>query len=138
MPLPVAYYADRYSGTNRLEVMANVDRAARAAAQLAMLGYAVICPHTNSDRVSMFCSSLPYEYWIAADLALIARVDLVVLGDTWALSPGAIGEKEFAERHGIPVYTMATVPEVGAGGKRRDKQAAEMVEREGEERDDLY
>lgn len=74
------------------------------------LGIPAICPHLSAAFPSSW--QVPYEQWMALDLALIARCTHVLLLPGWQTSPGARREIVEAERLGLPV--VRSVAEIKA------------------------
>jgi len=75
--------------------------AARAiAVQLWCLGFAVICPHLNTAFLDGAC---PDDVWLAGDLVMLRRCDLVVMVPGWERSVGATAERDEALSRNIPV-----------------------------------
>lgn len=107
----VAYIAGAYRAPTPAGIELNVGIAAAAANKVARLGYAVVCPHTNGWLPDQF-GPLSDAYWLQADLAILARCDLLVLLPGWERSAGSRGEHEFALAHSIPIYYFPDV--VGA------------------------
>lgn len=67
---------------------------------------------------------LPDEHFLAADMTVLRRCDLVVLVPGWQESAGARAEVAEARRRGIPVYEW-----VGPGRLRalKDEEHAEAA-----------
>lgn len=82
-------------------IQENIRAAERLSLELWAMGFAIICPHKNT---AFFDGLLPDRAWLDGDLTILARCDLLVLGPRWRASRGARGEREFAERKGIPIY----------------------------------
>lgn len=101
--MQIAYISGPYSAPTPEGIEANVRAAAVVAAEVAALGYAVFCPHTNSYWVDGAKPGLSYAYWLAADLAILTKCDLMVMVRGWGSSDGAFSEwKQGRER--MPVY----------------------------------
>lgn len=98
--MKVAYVSGPYRAKTEWEVRQNIEHAAEIAADLWKMGYAVICPHTNSAFMG---GVVPDETFLQGDLAILERCDVLVLMPNWEKSEGAKVEKEFAEACGIPV-----------------------------------
>jgi hypothetical protein len=103
----IAYVAGPYRGKskikiiNRLQVICNIIRAREVAKELWRLGYAVICPHSNT---ALFDGVVPDETVMQGDITILAKCDLVVLAANWEKSGGTRDEIIFAKHSGIPVY----------------------------------
>ncbi len=98
--MKVAFVAGPFRGPNAWEIECNIRRAETVALELWRLGFAVICPHTNSR---FFQGAAPDEVWLKGDLEFLRRCDLVVLAPGWRKSSGTAGEVAEAGRLGIPV-----------------------------------
>jgi hypothetical protein len=109
----IAFISGPYRAPSKRLVYRNIKAAAKVAAIVAKRGFAVICPHTNSHLVELY-GQLGDQYWLDADLELLAGCDLVVLVDGWKSSSGALREVETSKVLGIPVYELDELPEVRA------------------------
>lgn len=67
----------------------NIRRAEEVALALWRMGFAVICPHTNTR---FFEGALPDAVWLAGDLEMLRRCDLLVTVPGWEASVGACSE----------------------------------------------
>ena len=121
----IAYISGPYTAPTPEAVEANILKAAAVAAEVAALGYAVFCPHTNSYWVDGAKPGLSYEYWVEADLAILAKCDLMVMVQGWEWSNGAGRENAAAELRNMAIYYHpGTMPpalvgvEVETGGRR--------------------
>lgn len=94
--MPLVYVAGPYSHP---DPAANVRRAIGYAEQLPKLGAVPVIPHLS--HLWHLIEPHEYEWWLAYDLALLARCEalLRMRGD----SAGADREVEWATAHGIPV-----------------------------------
>lgn len=90
------YRADTIAGT-----VDNIRAAEAVAKELWRLGFAVFCPHLNTALFDGVCSG---ETWLAGDLEILSRCDLVVLVPDWERSAGATAENKHANSLVIPVY----------------------------------
>lgn len=99
--MKIAFIAGPYRAPTIRAVVENIRAAEAVALDLWRLGYAVICPHLNS---ALLDGAVPDEVFLAGDLELLARSDLVVALSTWSESVGARGEVEAAWARGIPVF----------------------------------
>lgn len=99
---PLAYVAGPYRdarGTRHVEE--NIRAAEAVAVELWKAGFAVICPHANTRH---FEGVVPSEDFIAGDLVMVERCDLVVFLPNWRQSEGARAEKAHADECGVPYY----------------------------------
>jgi hypothetical protein len=100
----LAYVAGSYRD-NRGEryVLQNIDAAARVGRELATLGLFPVVPHQNTRMYGG--NDIPDEFWLAGDLELMRRCDLVVMLPGWEKSEGARAEwREAMGRVGMGVY----------------------------------
>lgn len=81
----------------------NVRRAIQAASQIIAAGHAPFVPHLTCVWVMCDDPGLDYERWIEYDLSWIDVCDCLVRLE--GHSPGADREVQYAQEHGIPVYT---------------------------------
>ena len=100
--MKLAYVAGKYRGRTHNEIAENIHEARFVATRLWELGYAVICPHTNSGFMS---GAAPEEVFLEGGLEMLRRCDLLVLVDEWAASEGTAIEIEEAKRIGLPVFS---------------------------------
>lgn len=76
-------------------------------------GYAVICPHSNTDLpISLADKECEEKVWLNGDLEMIRRCDAVVVMPDWEGSKGTEGEINFAEMLDIPVYYYPDLPPI--------------------------
>ena len=102
---PVIYIAGPYrSDLGTYGVKKNIDRAWSVARKLWALGFAVICPHTNTAH--MDGHGVSSQDFLDGDLEILRRCDGILMLPDWLSSDGAIGERNFALKEGISVYYM--------------------------------
>ena len=99
---PVVYIAGKYRDTHERLVAKNVYVANSVAFQLWEMGYAGICPHTNTDRFQS--PELSSTHILEGYLEIVKRCDCVVMLPNWNQSEGAKAEFELAIHLGLPVY----------------------------------
>lgn len=110
--MKIAYIAGPYRGRSHNDVAQNIWAAREVAVQLWSLGYAVICPHTNSAFMSGVVSE---KVFLEGGLEMLRRSDMVVLVEGWPGSEGAAREIEEARSLGISIFTdIDFVPPAGA------------------------
>lgn len=112
----VAYVAGPYRARTKRGVAKNI-RAARAVAiDLWGIGLIALCPHLNTALFDGLC---PDAVWLAGDLELLRRSDLVVLVPGWEASRGTRAEVEEARRIQQPIYRwpqdMGVLRAIGEG-----------------------
>jgi len=98
----LAYVSGPYSALSEWEIKKNIRRAEDIAVELWKFGFAVICPHKNTEFLGGCCGA--EEPWIDGDLVMVERSDLVIMGEGWENSKGALLERRHAMKMGIPVY----------------------------------
>ncbi len=76
-------------------------RARTVARQLWGMGFAVICPHTNT--IMMGGEDLPPEIFLEGDLEILRRCDAILMMKGFEHSQGAIKEWKLAKELDIPV-----------------------------------
>ncbi len=97
----VVYVSGPYRAKTPAGVKHNVATADRAAKHLRVLGYAVICPHKNSEGDS------DHESCLAADMSIIDRLDKddsLYMLKGWRESEGSIAEWWRALNRGLRWY----------------------------------
>jgi len=98
----LAYTAGPYRSEHGTRgIIANIRAAEAVAVELWRLGFAVICPHLNS---ALLDGVVPDAQFLAGDLLMMERCDLVVMFPRWRQSEGAKREREHAIARGISVY----------------------------------
>lgn len=101
--MKVAYIAGPFRASSHWGIVQNVRAAEKVALRYWKMGYAVICPHTNTAN---FDGAIPKEMdsvWLEGDLEILRRCDVVVAMNTWQNSPGATAEISAAKSAGIPI-----------------------------------
>ena len=91
--MKVAYIAGPYRGKTIYETVENIRRAEKVAIKYWQKGYAVICPHKNTALFDGLCND---NVWLAGDLELMKRSDIVVMMKNWKESEGARFEHKVA------------------------------------------
>ena len=79
----------------------NIREAEAIAQQLWVLGYAVICPHTNTRN---FDGIVTFQDFSDGDLEMMRRCDAVIFTPRWKESKGATIEHDFCVANNIPRY----------------------------------
>jgi len=93
----------------------NIEAARVVARKLWDMGYAVICPHSNTAHFD----GPDYEdaaMWLEGDLEILRRCDVVVMLPGWKESRGAVAEHAEARRTGKLIYEWPAVPLAGFCG----------------------
>jgi hypothetical protein len=97
--MKVAYVAGPYRAETSAGVYDNIHVAREVAAQLWAMGYAVICPHTNTAFLRG-----PDDCFITGLLEFVRRADVVVVLPGWGNSEGTKTEMREASLSGIPTF----------------------------------
>ena len=93
---------------NYWEQQQNINAAAVIALEVWRRGHACLCPHLNS---APFNGAADDAIWLAGDLAMLARCDVVLMLPGWEQSSGATAEHGYAISRGIPVvYEIERLP----------------------------
>jgi len=101
----IVYLAGPIRPKGNQTMRGNVNAAKAIALELWRAGYAVICPHANSDLpIELADKECEPSIWLNGDLEIVARCDAVIVLPGWETSAGAKGEIQFAEERKIPVY----------------------------------
>lgn len=98
--MKVAYIAGPFRASTFWGMVQNVRAAEAVALKYWKLGYAVICPHTNTAN---FDGAAADACWLEGDIEIMKRCDVVVAMSTWEKSTGATHEIKVARSLGIPV-----------------------------------
>lgn len=96
----VAFVSGAYRSDTEAGVRRNIEAARSVAEQLWRAGFSVVCPHLNTACCGGIVSE---ETFLAGDIEILSRCDLLVTVDGWAQSIGSVGEVKFAQARGIPV-----------------------------------
>ena len=99
----VAYVAGPYRNKSLYFIKQNIRRAEDVAVRLWNYGYAVICPHANTNFFDG-AYGMEDDVWLKGDLEIISRCDILVVIPGWASSKGTKEEIKFARSLGIPVF----------------------------------
>lgn len=95
--MKVAYICGPYRAASIYEITENIRKAREVALKYWRLGYAVICPHSNTALMDGACND---SVWLDGDLELLKRADVVVMMDGWEKSIGATCEHRTAAHEG--------------------------------------
>lgn len=107
----IVYTAGAIRPMNGQTIEGNLKVAKDIALELWKDGFAVICPHANSDLpISLAEKEVSVNIWLVGDLEIIARCDAVVVCPGWEASEGTRGEIKFAEERNIPLYYYPDKP----------------------------
>jgi hypothetical protein len=100
--MQVIYISGPYSSPTEDGIEINIDRARDAAQRLWSMGFAVICPHTNSAHMVG-----THEVFLAGDFEIIRRLrpgDALYMLNGWTASRGSRAERRLAKDMGLRVY----------------------------------
>jgi hypothetical protein len=106
----LVYISGKYTAINKdgtfndRQIHMNILKAREYAIDIWEKGYTAICPHLNTYHFERD-ATLEWEDYIAGDLELLKRSDIIFMLPNWEQSKGAILEKEFAEKNKIKVVT---------------------------------
>lgn len=89
--MEVVYIAGHYRTKSRLKRLYYIYRARKVALKYWRLGYAVICPHSNSG---FFDNQAPKNTFLKGYLELVRRSDILVMLPGWENSAGSVAEHE--------------------------------------------
>ena len=96
----VAYIAGPFRSKTHWGIVQNVRAAEAVALKYWRLGYAVICPHTNTAN---FDGAAEDTIWLEGDKELLRRSDVVVMMNTWEKSSGARAEHALAQELNLDI-----------------------------------
>lgn len=105
--MEIGYTAGPYRAPTIWGVVQNIRAAEAVAVELWRLGFGVICPHKNTallDGANGGDAFGDADVWLKGDLEMLRRCDFVVMLPGWERSHGAMAERDFAVKRGIPVY----------------------------------
>ena len=102
--MKIIYVAGPYRADTIRGMVENIRRAEAAALHLWKAGWAVICPHKNTELFDGHCAD---DVWLRGDLAILSRCDAVYMLNGWENSEGATEEHRLAQKLGLTVmYQM--------------------------------
>lgn len=99
--MKVCYVAGPYRADTIHETVQNIRAAEAIGIELWKLGMAAIVPHLNTALFDGVCSD---DTWLAGDLEILSRCDLLVLVPGWRFSSGSVAEYERALELGLKAY----------------------------------
>ena len=99
--MKVAYIAGPFRSSTHWGVVQNVRAAELVALKYWKLGYAVICPHTNTANFDGAVAN--DSVWLEGDKEILRRCDVLVAMSTWEQSSGARAEVLLARALGMEV-----------------------------------
>ena len=100
----VAYIAGPYRAKTSIGKLINIWKARKAAKKYWKMGYAVICPHSNS---ALFDGVVDELTFLNGDLEILKRcVDVLVLLPKWEDSTGSVIEQQWAIKWGKEIHYL--------------------------------
>lgn len=96
----LVYVAGPYRAATVDGIRENIEAARRVARRLWQAGFPTICPHMNTAFMD---GAAPDEVWLQGGLVILERCDAIVLTPGWAISRGAVEEREYALARGLVV-----------------------------------
>jgi len=87
--MKVAFVSGPYRSDTIHGIIKNIRNAESVAIELWKMGFAVICPHKNTELFDGIC---PDKVWLEGALELLRRSDIVVLAPGWEDSSGTGAE----------------------------------------------
>lgn len=104
---PLVYVAGAYKG----DVLTNIAKAEAVSIALIKNGWNVFTPHKNTAGYEQYeGEELKKATWVAMDLGILLRCDILYVMDNWRLSPGTHGEIAFASDNMIPIFWEERIP----------------------------
>ena len=91
--MELVYIAGKYRGDTIREIVENIQEAEKVAIKYWKLGYAVICPHKNTE---LFDGIVDLQVFLDGDLEMVRRCDSIVMMSNYKDSKGALGELALA------------------------------------------
>lgn len=99
--MKIVYIAGKYRSREGVNgIYENIQFARKYAVKYWKLGYAVICPHTNTGLMDGVGTD---DLFLNGDLEMIKRVDVIVMIPGWKQSIGAVVEHDLAESLGLEI-----------------------------------
>jgi len=87
------YIAGLYGNSKPETIKENVECARRASVRLLRMGYAIYCPHTQTEGLE---SEIPRHVFMQNDFEWIRQCDGIYMLKRWEESPGACDERDLA------------------------------------------
>jgi nucleoside 2-deoxyribosyltransferase len=125
----IVYVAGPIRPKNGQTLEGNLVIAKDIALELWLDGFAVVCPHANTDLpIDLAEKSADTNVWLEGDLEILARCDAVVVCPHWEASEGTLGEIRFAEARKIPVFYYPDKPQPHVTEQRRPQQVRAFID----------
>ena len=97
----VIYIAGAYRAQTEWGITQNIRKAEKRALELWRNGFAVICPHKNTQGWN---GSMDDRVFLDGCLDILKKCDCIFMLDNWKTSKGSVEEHELAVQIGIPIY----------------------------------
>ncbi len=100
------YIAGPITAPTFYQICRNIRKAEDAAFKLLKRGWAVICPHKNTESFTGGLhrnSEVDFEAWMVRDLCILARCDAIYMLKGWEKSRGSKREHKYAKELGITI-----------------------------------
>lgn len=104
--MKVVFISGRITAPTSFQMAENVRHARMVSIKLMKRGYAVFCPHLNTVNMGGVLHKDPeedFERWIAMDLELLSRCDIIFMLRGWRQSRGSKREYAKAKELGLEV-----------------------------------
>ena len=125
----IIYLAGPIRPKNGQTLRGNVEAAKTVALELWRGGYAVICPHANTDLPTELADKeCEQSVWLNGDLEMVTRCDAMVVLPGWEASAGTKGEIQYAEARKIPVHYYPDLPPISTTEQLRPQQVHGFID----------
>lgn len=101
--MKLIFIAGPYRANTHHQLHQNIEAARQAAEVCWRQGWAVICPHLNSQFIS---GIMDEERFLEGYKAILARCDAILLMADWMRSEGARAEYDVARHCGLDIYQL--------------------------------
>ena len=98
--MKLIFISGPFRASNAWEIEHNIRQAEAIALELWRMGFAVICPHTNTR---FFQGAAPDKIWLQGYLEMLRRCDAIYQMPNSSKSEGCKVELEFAKDHNTPI-----------------------------------
>jgi len=99
--MQLIYVAGRFRSDTHYQIHLNIIHAEARALDLWKQGWAVICPHLNTQNFQGECAD---DVWLNGCLEIVKRCDAIYMLKGWELSEGSKEELKLAQELGLEVY----------------------------------
>jgi len=98
--MKIVYISGPYRSGSINGIHDNIEAARAEALRWWKRGHAVICPHCNTAYMD---GAADDSVWLAGDIEILKRCDIIVMMKTWRRSEGAILELAEAKKAGLEI-----------------------------------